>query len=267
VLESEPGIDIAYTDVFLFTDENLAPQPWPACREYDPRLLRNTMIMQYCSLYRRAMWEAVGGYDETLSGKGEDWDFWLSCAERGHQARRVPEPLFGYNHKDTGVHVGWLLDQATNHARLVVEHASLYRPVTVDWARAVLEGVDDERCPDEILTRADEHAEVIRTVLDLRRVLAERREREKLGGASGSAPERVVHARTVLACPEQYNAPTAAWARDLATPGSGDSGTPHEILVRTVHLDEQREAVAELRQLAQAQGLQIDRLHERLRRL
>ena len=33
---------------------------------------------------RRSVHEAVGGYDETIRGGLEDWDFWLHCASEGH---------------------------------------------------------------------------------------------------------------------------------------------------------------------------------------
>ncbi|WP_406320538.1 glycosyltransferase family 2 protein [Streptomyces sp. NBC_01637] len=73
VLDSDPGIAIASTDVFTFTDDDLPPQamPLPA---YSRELLLQRLIMFYCSLYRRVAWQTVGGYNESMRA-GEDWDF------------------------------------------------------------------------------------------------------------------------------------------------------------------------------------------------
>lgn len=48
------------------------------------------------SLFRRALWEEVGGYDETFTVGYEDWEFWTRCARAGARATAVAEPLFFY---------------------------------------------------------------------------------------------------------------------------------------------------------------------------
>ncbi|HJQ95613.1 MAG TPA: glycosyltransferase family A protein, partial [Acidimicrobiia bacterium] len=49
------------------------------------------------TLMRRSVWTAIGGYseEEALRG-GEDWDFWLSAAERKFQPVYLPEALYQY---------------------------------------------------------------------------------------------------------------------------------------------------------------------------
>ena len=53
-----------------------------------------------CSLYRKSMWEVLGGYDEFLGGKPyqgyEDWDFWLRATFAGYRVKVIPEYLFFY---------------------------------------------------------------------------------------------------------------------------------------------------------------------------
>lgn len=51
----------------------------------------NPTVMQ-----RRASFEEVGGYDETIRAGLEDWDYWLRCADRGHWGGTIPEHLFWY---------------------------------------------------------------------------------------------------------------------------------------------------------------------------
>jgi hypothetical protein len=49
----------------------------------------------YCSLYRRGVWAATGGYNPKQK-LWEDFDFWLACIDRGIQAERIAESLFLY---------------------------------------------------------------------------------------------------------------------------------------------------------------------------
>ncbi len=48
---------------------------------------------------RRSVHQAVGGYDETIRGGLEDWDFWLHCASEGHWGTTLPEYLDWYRRR------------------------------------------------------------------------------------------------------------------------------------------------------------------------
>src|SRR5207237_691167 len=54
------------------------------------------------SMYRRAAWEAVGGYATNVRGY-EDWDFWVGCVEHGHYPVREPRAVFNYRVSDSGL--------------------------------------------------------------------------------------------------------------------------------------------------------------------
>lgn len=172
VLDSDPAIAIASTDIFAFTDDDLPAQvlPMPA---YSRALLLQRLIMFYCSLFRREAWEAVGGYNEDMRA-GEDWDFWIGCAEKGFDAHHIHEPLFGARNKDTGLHVEAAENDLAIRARIVANHPGLFKPVTREWAAALLhEDTDlcprDERVPDDILTRAAEMEQFLQSVMALQR--------------------------------------------------------------------------------------------------
>jgi len=49
------------------------------------------------SLFRKHIWEELGGYDETMTG-WEDYDFWWRMANKGYIGVRIPLPLFNYRH-------------------------------------------------------------------------------------------------------------------------------------------------------------------------
>ncbi|WP_392756350.1 glycosyltransferase family 2 protein [Streptomyces sp. LN590] len=172
VLDSDPGIAIASTDVFTFTDDDLPPQamPLPA---YSRELLLQRLIMFYCSLYRRVAWQTVGGYDESMRA-GEDWDFWIGCVEHGFDAHHIHEALFGARNKDTGLHLEAAENDLAIRARIVANHPGLFKPITRGWAQAVLSqdaeaGLHDEHVPDDILTRAAEMDQFLTAVMALQR--------------------------------------------------------------------------------------------------
>ncbi|MGW4412732.1 glycosyltransferase family 2 protein [Nonomuraea sp. NPDC004702] len=175
VLNAMPDIAIASTDLFIFTDiEDVQPEvvSLPA---YNKDLLLQRLIMFYCSLYRREVWEVAGGYNEHMQA-GEDWDFWISCAEKGFEAHHIHEPLFGARNKDTGLHVEAAENDLTARARIVANHATLFKPLTQAWAHALLEQNqdachDDVRVPDEILSRAGEMDQLLRVLMELQRIV------------------------------------------------------------------------------------------------
>ena len=51
------------------------------------------------SMIRRAVVEAVGGFDESLTHGLEDWDFWLHCADEGFWGTTIPEYLDWYRRR------------------------------------------------------------------------------------------------------------------------------------------------------------------------
>ncbi len=51
------------------------------------------------SALRKTVHQAIGGYDETLRGGLEDWDFWLRCASKGYWGGTVPEYLDWYRRR------------------------------------------------------------------------------------------------------------------------------------------------------------------------
>jgi glycosyltransferase involved in cell wall biosynthesis len=195
VLDGDPGIAIASTDVFTFTDDDLPPQvmPLPA---YSRELLLQRLIMFYCSLYRREAWQTVGGYDESMRA-GEDWDFWVGCAEHGFDAHHIPEPLFGARNKDTGLHLEAAENDLAIRARIVANHPDLFKPITRGWAHAVLSQdaeacLRDENVPDDILTRAAEMDQFLAAVMALQRTTRVqyyhiRRLEKELAARSGTA--------------------------------------------------------------------------------
>jgi len=75
-------------------------------RPFNPywQLLGNGVVG--CVLLRRQAWEAVGGYDETMSRGNEDWELWLRLMRARWGQVQVPQVLFKYRKHGISMSVG-----------------------------------------------------------------------------------------------------------------------------------------------------------------
>jgi glycosyltransferase involved in cell wall biosynthesis len=96
-LEANPSVDLVYADFTLIDDEGaMTGKGWAGPIEELP--FRNSIGA--CFLYRRAVHECLGGYDEDLA-LVEDWDYWLR-ASTSFRLVRLREDLYLYRcHKNS----------------------------------------------------------------------------------------------------------------------------------------------------------------------
>ncbi len=96
--------------------------------DWDPLLLLITNLHPVTALVRRDRFEAVGGFDETMTRGYEDWEFWIRLSGRGWRGVRVTKPLFNWRRhsNDTMIH-----DAVAKHEELydqiLERHPELYR--------------------------------------------------------------------------------------------------------------------------------------------
>ena len=65
-------------------------------------ILADEMAIFIMSIFRRRVYDAIGGFDETLRSN-EDYDFWLRAAVAGFTFRRNDKPLGHYRRRDDSV--------------------------------------------------------------------------------------------------------------------------------------------------------------------
>jgi len=93
LLKGNPDIGVVYTDAEYFGEK---AGRWHV-QEFDLLSLIRKNFIDVCALYRRALWEQVGGYDEQMPWMGlEDWDFWLRVACHGGSFFHLPAVGFDY---------------------------------------------------------------------------------------------------------------------------------------------------------------------------
>ena len=91
LLESNPGVGFVYSLVRTFGDEN---EIW-LTEPFDLRMLLEYNHVCATAVFKKIVWEKVGGFDVELDGY-EDWDFWIKAGEAGFRGRLIPEILFNY---------------------------------------------------------------------------------------------------------------------------------------------------------------------------
>ena len=82
-----------------------------------------------CAVFRRELFDDVGGYDEELA-IWEDWEFWIHAASRGWRFHRLDAVTFDYRVRPRS-----LVAQAGDARvvegvarRVVTKHREVYRP-------------------------------------------------------------------------------------------------------------------------------------------
>ncbi len=124
LLEANPGVSVVGTDGMTF---GLKTTPLRAVPLASPQAVARANSLNYCSPYRREVWEACGGYDEarTLAGY-EDWDFWVGAKERGFAFAHVAEPIFFYRVKEVSLYTKALKSDRHLRCRILLKHPSSF---------------------------------------------------------------------------------------------------------------------------------------------
>ncbi|MGK0265038.1 MAG: glycosyltransferase involved in cell wall biosynthesis [Planctomycetota bacterium] len=127
------GADVATPNGRTFGDEDKPLITMPVTKR---RLVANNCLI-YSSMYRRELFDRVGGYGPIKPGY-EDWDFWLSALDLDAKFTHVATPLFRYRK-----HGATMLSVADRHAMrlfatIAVNHPRLYSPWRVRLAKRLL---------------------------------------------------------------------------------------------------------------------------------
>jgi glycosyltransferase involved in cell wall biosynthesis len=113
VLKSNPRVGVVYGDSEYFGDKTgINHVPLFSLG----RLIQGNFI-DACALYRRTVWEDVGGYDEDMRLGWEDWEFWLRIALKNWGFFHIDGVLFDYR-----VRGGSLVSTTIQHGGQICDH-------------------------------------------------------------------------------------------------------------------------------------------------
>lgn len=133
VLDSRPEVGLVgcATRLFGSQDAVIAPAP-PSPVDW---LLANRLPAS--SAFRRADWEACGGYEESLRW-GEDWHLWVKLVAMSRQVHVLPEIGLNYRRRpgQTTSDVPWALQELTR-ARVLQDGLPIMRQFPAESSLAL----------------------------------------------------------------------------------------------------------------------------------
>ena len=111
ILDAHPDVDIVTGNGWFRSgrlDGQLArPSPDPRPVPTLARILEDETAVFIMSVFRRRVYESIGGFDESLR-TNEDYDFWIRAATAGHLFWRNDEPLGFYRRRNDSLSAGEL---------------------------------------------------------------------------------------------------------------------------------------------------------------
>lgn len=119
LLDADPALAFVSTGIRLAGEACLTWTP-PECT------VLNSLVRggpHPASMFRRGMWQAVGGFDESPALQSDvALDFWLSAMELGFQGVVIPEPLLEARGRGSSVRQTGLSDRPIDNAALWRKH-------------------------------------------------------------------------------------------------------------------------------------------------
>jgi len=120
VLERDNNIAFVYTHVFLFGARNGIL----LSRDYDLEMLKMTNYITGTALTRKEAFQIGGNFDPALGY--EDYDLWLSFAEKKLYGKLVPAPLLYYRQQISSRNTMSLSKYFHNSWKIWRKHTKLY---------------------------------------------------------------------------------------------------------------------------------------------
>lgn len=117
VLDADRSLDIVSGSLLLFNDTDLKRgynNGWPNNAEYDQQIAGYNRL-PYSALFRRRVWEYVGGYRHRIRTGIEDADFWTRALSFGFRAKVISPTTLLYTLRENSLRTknpygvaGWL---------------------------------------------------------------------------------------------------------------------------------------------------------------
>lgn len=129
ILDANPEVGVVYSDGEFFGNRsgrwNIGP--------FDANRLLRMNYIACCALFRRCIWDQVGGYDEARALWGlEDWDFWIGAFQHGWKFHYIPDVLYEYRVKAESMNTRAQAYRSEALRFIACKHGLLYRDL---WMR------------------------------------------------------------------------------------------------------------------------------------
>ena len=143
ILQAKPEVGFVYTDVQYFGAKN----EQISYGDFNPNIFLRNNQATATSMFRRKVFDCVGGYKTVMNGGLEDWEFWISAYENGWQGYRLAKACFYYRQHATGSMLQNLVSHKsklqTLFAKIISLHPQLYTEQEVLWSKQILDKNDN----------------------------------------------------------------------------------------------------------------------------
>lgn len=185
LLDADASIDFVSHWLDAFGDEHWS---WRPVRN-DLAMLLDFNTLNGAAIMRRGLFDAVGGFDESMRDGCEDWEFWIRVTERGYRGVIIPEVQYHYRRR-TGS-MSHEMNRTETHLRLygelVEKHPESFRRHVLDLVLRREQTVSDISRHIDLL---DEEMMWLQPSLDERRSEVERARQRLAEIERGVALER-----------------------------------------------------------------------------
>jgi len=123
ILDAKSDVALVYSDQVMFGEkEGLLALP-----PYDRRRLLVENLIHASAVFRKSVWEKVGGYSEKMTCGWEDWDFWIAVSALSLDVVKLKEPLFYYRIRSSSRdNVMGISSKLAMYGIMVWRHKALY---------------------------------------------------------------------------------------------------------------------------------------------
>lgn len=135
LLDADPDLELVYGDREDFGDVSGVR----VSGRFELERLKYFNQLPYCGMYRRSLWQRVGGYQINVSGF-DDWNFWIAAAAGGAKACYLAQVLMHHRRRRSSQMWSVLERYEKIYSQIVLNNAACYSPEEVETARSHLHG-------------------------------------------------------------------------------------------------------------------------------
>lgn len=117
--------DIVYANPIFFGEAHIS-------REFKTKAFDGNDLFVYnyidtCALFKKEVWDNIGGYDENMPFYQEDWEFWVHAFVKGYRFYHLDEELYFYRVLSNSITTGVETEKSDqNHNYILRKHISAF---------------------------------------------------------------------------------------------------------------------------------------------
>lgn len=138
ILQTNPKVGFVYTDIQKFGFE----EKLESYGDFNIKRFLNENQAPVTSLFRREIYQQVGGFKKVMNEGWEDWEFWISAYQKGWLGYRLEKPYLYYRQHPAGSRQQKLhqnsVNLAVHKAIIIYLHSQLYHQQEVVWSEKIL---------------------------------------------------------------------------------------------------------------------------------